>query len=104
MTFPEVVLKLKNPIEHCQVALCGIFSTTIKDAKMHQWHHKQGEVNALHNLDKQYYGLFGFLLMDEDLSGKVVKHSEACERIRLALLLASYFKKNLLAKSAQPYL
>ena len=56
MTFPEVILNLKNPIEQCQVALCGIFSTTVKDAKKHQWRHIQGEVNSLHKLDRHYYG------------------------------------------------
>ena len=53
---------------------------------MHQWHHIQGEVNALHKLDKHYYGLFGFMLMNENLTSKLTKHSEAYERIRLALL------------------
>ena len=91
MRFPEVILNLKNPVEHCQIALCGIFSTTVKDAKRHQWRHIQGEVNALHKLDRHYYGLFGFLLINEDLSDKFVKYPEAYERIRLAL---HWLKKN----------
>ena len=91
MTFPEVILNLKNPIEQCQVALCGIFSTTVKDAKKHQWRHIQGEVNSLHKLDRHYYGLFGFLMINEDLSDKLVRNSEAYERIRLAL---HWLKKN----------
>jgi len=55
MTFPKPILDLKNQFEQCQVALCGIFSTTIKHAKQHQWRHIQGEVNALHKLDRHYY-------------------------------------------------
>ena len=91
MTFPEVILNLKNPIEQCQVALCGFFSTTVKDAKRHQWRHIQDEVNSLHKLDRHYYGLFSFLMINEDLSDKLVKNSEAYERIRLAL---HWLKKN----------
>ena len=26
--------------------MCGNFSTTVKDAKKHQWHHIQGEVKG----------------------------------------------------------
>jgi len=50
MVYPAQLTCLKTEIEKCQVALCGIFSTTVKDAKMHQWRHIQGEVNALHKL------------------------------------------------------
>ena len=60
MVYPSQVMCLKTEFEKCQVSLCGIFSTTIKDAKRHQWQHIQGEVNALHKLDKHYYGMFGF--------------------------------------------
>ena len=63
MVYPPEVTSLKSEAEKCQVALCGIFSTTIKDAKKHQWQHIQGEVNALHKLDRHYYGMFGFLMI-----------------------------------------
>jgi len=39
MIYPEAILNLKISIEQSQVALCGIFSTTVKDAKRHQWRH-----------------------------------------------------------------
>ena len=85
LIYPEAILNLKNSIEQSQVALCGIFSTTVKDTKRHQWRHIQSEVNLLHKLDRHYYGLFGFLLINEDLNDKLAKNSEAYERIRLAL-------------------
>ena len=72
MAYPPQIVCLKSEFEKCQVALCGIFSTTIKDAKRHQWRHIQGEVNALHKLDKHYYGMFGFLLMNEKTSANLV--------------------------------
>ena len=60
-------------------------STTVKDAKKHQWWHIQGEVNALHKLDWHYYGIFGFLMINETITEKLTKYSGACERIRVAL-------------------
>jgi len=60
MVYPVQITFLKTKFQKCQVALCGIFSTTVKDAKKHQWHHIQGEVNSLHKLDRHYYGMFGF--------------------------------------------
>ena len=59
--------------------------------KKHQWRHIQGEVNALHKLDRHYYGLFGFMLINEPISDDSVKYPEACERIRQAL---HWLKKN----------
>ena len=91
MAYPPQVTCLKTEVEKCQVALCGIFSTTIKDAKKHQWRHIQGEVNALHKLDRHYYGMFGFLMINETITEKLTKYSETCERIRVAL---NWFKKN----------
>ena len=90
MVYPPEVTSLKSEAEKCQVALCGIFSTTIKDAKKHQWRHIQGEVNALHKLDRHYYGMFGFLMIKETITEKLTKYSGACERIRIAL---NWFKK-----------
>ena len=48
MAYPNEILSLQNQIECNLVALCGIFSTTVKDAKQHQWCHVQGEINSLH--------------------------------------------------------
>ena len=91
MVYPSELTSLKSEVERCQVALCGIFSTTVKDAKKHQWRHIQGEVNALHKLDKHYYGMFGFLMINEQITEKLTEYSGACERIRVAL---NWFKKN----------
>ena len=91
MVYPVQITSLKTELEKCQVALCGIFSTTIKDVKKHQWRHIQGEVNALHKLDRHYYGMFGFLLMNEKITESLTKYSDACERIRVAL---HWLKKN----------
>ena len=91
MIYPSEVTCLKSEAEKCQVALCGIFSTTVRDAKMHQWRHIQGEVNALHKLDRHYYGMFGFLMINEEITERLTKYSDACERIRVAL---NWFKKN----------
>ena len=91
MVYPSEVAILKSEAEKCQVALCGIFSTTVKDAKKHQWRHIQGEVNALHKLDRHYYGMFGFLMINEEITERLTKYSGACERIRIAL---NWFKKN----------
>ena len=93
MRYPHEILSLKNQVECGQVALCGLFSTVVKDAKlkMHQWRHIQGEINSLHKLDKHYYGLFGFMLMNEKVNDQLTKHPDAFERIRTAL---SWFKQN----------
>ena len=91
MAYPSEVAILKSEAEKCQVALCGIFSTTVKDAKKHQWRHIQGEVNALHKLDRHYYGMFGFLMINKEITERLTKYSGACERIRIAL---NWFKKN----------
>ena len=47
------------------VSLCGLFSNTVKKASMSQYHHLQGEVNAIKKLDRHFYGLFGFLAMKD---------------------------------------
>ena len=75
----------------CQVALCGLFSTTVKDAKQHKWRHMQGEINSLHKLDKHYYGMFGFMMMNEQVNEQLTQHPEASERVRKAL---SWLKGN----------
>jgi len=55
------------------------FFYSCKGCKQHQWHHVQGEVHSLHKLDKHYYGLFGFMLMNEKVSDQLTKYPEACE-------------------------
>ena len=92
MVYPSEITSLKSEVERCQVALCEIFSTTVKDAKKHQWRRIQGEVNALHKLDKHYYDMFGFLMINGQISEKFTKYAGACECIRTAL---NWFKKQL---------
>ena len=53
MTYPSCLIALANQYERFQIALCALFSTTVKDAKQHQWKHVQGEVNSLHKLHGQ---------------------------------------------------
>ena len=65
MVYPSCLTALANRYELSQIALCALFSTTVKDAKQHQWKHVQGEVNSLHKLDKHYYGIFGFLMLND---------------------------------------
>ena len=91
MAYPSQVMCLKTEFEKCQVALCGIFSATVKDAKRHQWRHIQGEVNTLHKLDKHYYGMFGFLSMNEKISANLSNNFCTYECIRVAL---QWLKKN----------
>ena len=86
MAYPNEITNLKNQVERGQVALCGLFLTIVKDAKMHQWCHVQGEINSLHKLDKHYYGIFGFMLLNEKISDQMTNYPDACERVRKALL------------------
>ena len=72
---PEWDMKIHDPItalcnkyETGQVALCGLFSETVKKASMSQYNHLQGEINAITKLDRHYHGLFGFMAVkDSDI-------------------------------------
>ena len=48
MKRPSILAALNNQYERGQVELCGLFSITVKDAGVSQWHHIQGEINAIH--------------------------------------------------------
>ena len=48
-------------------------------------------MNALYKLDRHYYGMFGFLLMNEKITASLSKYPDAYERIRVAL---KWLKKN----------
>ena len=91
MVYPSCLTALANQYERSQIALCALFSTTVKDAKQHQWKHVQGEVNSLHKLDKHYYGMFGFLMLNDKVKEHLTKYPEATERIRQAL---QWLKRN----------
>ena len=61
MTKPDPISALTSSYERHQISLCRLFSKTVKDAGISQYKHIQGEVNSVRNLDKYFYGLFGFL-------------------------------------------
>ena len=68
MTFPAEIQSLINQYERGQMSICGLFSSTVREASMTQYRHLQGEVNAITKLDKHYHGLFGFLaIKDSDI-------------------------------------
>ena len=68
MSFPIEVQSLANQYERGQISLCGLFSSTVREASMSQYRHLQGEVNAITKLDKHFHGLFGFLaIKDSDI-------------------------------------
>lgn len=85
MEKPQPVAALQNRYETGQVALCGLFSTTVKEANVWQWKHVQGEVNSIHKLDRHYYGLFGFLACKETSFAEHSTNPESSLRIHSAL-------------------
>ncbi len=91
MQKPQPVAALRNRYEIGQVSLAGLFSTTVKDAGFSQWKHVQGEVNAIHKLDRHYYGLFGFLACKEESIASSSSHPRSSLSIHRAL---RWFKSN----------
>ena len=85
MQKPEPVAALRNTYETGQVSLAGLFSTAVRDAGFAQWKHVQGEVNAIHKLDRHYYGLFGFLACREEGIVASSDNPQASLRIHRAL-------------------
>ena len=68
MNFPMEIHSLANQYERGQISICGLFSSTVREASMTQYRHFQGEVNAITRLDKHYHGLFGFIAVkDSDI-------------------------------------
>ena len=68
MNFPMEIHSLANQYERGQISICGLFSSTVREASMTQYRHFQGEINAITRLDKHYHGLFGFLAVkDSDI-------------------------------------
>ena len=65
MSFPVQIQSLANQYERGQISLCGLFSSTVREASMTQYRHLQGEVNAITKLDKHYHGLLGFLAVKD---------------------------------------
>ena len=85
MKRPSVLAALNNQYERGKVGLCGLFSTTVKDAGVSQWHHIQGEINAIHKLDCHYYGMFGFLASKDNSINAYSPNPESSLRIHHAL-------------------
>ena len=52
MSFPAVIQALADKYERGQTSLCGLLSSTVKEASMTQYRHVQGEVNAITKLDR----------------------------------------------------
>ena len=65
MSFPVEVQSPANQDKRGQMSLCGLFSSTVREASMTQYRHLQGEVNAITKLDRHYHGLFGFLAIKD---------------------------------------
>ena len=82
---PDPVAALRNTYETGQVSLAGLFSTAVRDAGFAQWKHVQGEVNAIHKLDRHYYGIFGFLACKQDSIAASSNNPQASLRIHRAL-------------------
>ena len=55
MSFPTEIQALANQYERGQTSLCGLFSSTVKEASMCQYRHVQGDVNAITKLDRNYH-------------------------------------------------
>ncbi len=69
----------------------GLFSTSVKDAGFSQWKHVQGEVSAIHKLDRHYYGLFGFLACKEESIASSISTPRSSLSIHRAL---KWFKQH----------
>ena len=65
MNFPQEISALRTKFERGQVALCGLFSSTVRQAGMTQYSHVQGEVYSITKLDRHFYGLFGFMAIKD---------------------------------------
>ena len=65
MIFPQQISALRNKYERGQVALCGLFLSTVRQAGMSQYSHVQGKVNSIIKLDRHFYGLFGFMAIKD---------------------------------------
>ena len=85
MSFPADIQALPNQYERGQVSLCGLFSSTVREAGMSQYRHLQGEVNAIKKLDRHYYGLFGFLAVKDSDIWQYSPDPESSLRIKRAI-------------------
>ena len=85
MQQPEHLVALRNRFETTPTALCGLFSTTVKQAGYSKWRHVLGEVNAVQKQERHFYGLFGFLACKKQDLRQQSKQPQVSLRIHNAL-------------------
>ena len=80
---PASSKNLRNSYERGQIALGGLFSSTLKKANTFKrcWTHTVGEVNILSKLPRHYHGMYGFLVRKPENT----KENSSEGRIRCAL-------------------
>ena len=66
MTVPKPLKEVCNKYEAGQVALCGLFSDTVKKASVSQYQNLHGEINAIKKLDRHLLWPFGFMTIYKD--------------------------------------
>ena len=66
MKLPDALNELTNDYERRQISLCSLFSTTVRNVTPTQLCHILGQVSIGHRLDNHYYGIFGFLAVNEE--------------------------------------
>ena len=85
MQQPEPLAALRNRFETTQTAVCGLFSTTVKQAGYSQWRHMQGKVSAVQKQERHFYGLFGVLPCKEQDLRQHSKQPQVSLRIQNTL-------------------
>ena len=50
----------------------------------------QGEINSLHKLDKHYYGLFGFMLLNEKISDELTTSEKSSVMAKKIICTVSF--------------
>ena len=85
MKLPDALDQLSNDYERGQISLCSLFSTTVRNVTPTQLLHILGQVSTGHKLDNHYYGLFGFLAVNEEDIRSHSKQPESDVRLHQAL-------------------
>ena len=66
--------------EKRQISLCSFFTNTLRNVTLTQGRHVQDQVLTGHRLDSHYYGLFGFMAVnEEDIRNHIKKLRVMCE-------------------------
>ena len=85
MKLPDALAQLTSDYERRQISLCSLFSTTVRNVTPTQSRHVLGQVSTGHKLDNHYYGLFGFLAVNEEDIRSHSKKPESDARLHQAL-------------------